>query len=170
MKLSVVIPARDEAGCITATLRKLLEMLRAAAIPCEIIVVDDGSRDDTADLVSRLAGGNPEVLLVRNDGRHGFGMAVRAGIGHATGDAIAVMMADSSDSPEDLVRYYRTLQEGWDCVFGSRFIRGSEIRDYPRFKLLINRAANWFIQAIFGLRLNDTTNAFKIYRREVMEG
>lgn len=170
MKLSVVIPARDEAGCIRATLDSVLAALRAESIPCEIIVVDDGSRDDTAALVRRHAAANPEILLVDNTGRHGFGMAVRTGLANMTGDAAAVMMADGSDSPADLIRYYRKLAEGWDCVFGSRFIAGGGVRDYPPHKLVINRAANWFIQAIFRLRLNDTTNAFKAYRREVIEG
>jgi dolichol-phosphate mannosyltransferase len=97
-------------------------------------------------------------------------MAVRAGLDEMTGDAVAIMMADASDSPDDLVRYFRKLEEGWDCVFGSRFVAGGRLQAYPRHKLIINRAANWFIQAIFGLRLNDTTNAFKAYRREVIEG
>src|SRR3954447_10091151 len=170
MKLSVVIPARDEAGSIGATLGPLLDALRAASIPNEIVVVDDGSGDETAERVRALALRNPEVRLVQNEGRHGFGMAVRAGLDEMTGDAVAIMMADASDSPDDLVRYYRKLEEGWDCVFGSRFVSGGTLRDYPTHKLLINRAANWFIQALFGLRLNDTTNAFKAYRREVIEG
>jgi dolichol-phosphate mannosyltransferase len=170
MKLSVVIPARDEGGSIGETLRVVLDALRAASVPSEIVVVDDGSRDDTGARVRQVAASNPEVVLVRNEGRHGFGMAVRAGLRHATGEAIAVMMADASDSPDDLVEYYRKLQEGWDCVFGSRFIRGGRVHDYPPHKLIINRMANWFIQTLFGLRLNDTTNAFKAYRREVIDG
>src|SRR3954468_15225905 len=170
MKLSVVIPARDEAGSIGDILSPLLDTLRAASIPSEIIVVDDGSGDETAERVRAFALCNPEVRLVQNEGRHGFGMAVRAGLDEMTGDAVAIMMADASDSPDALVSYFRKLEEGWDCVFGSRFVAGGRLQAYPRHKLIINRAANWFIQAIFGLRLNDTTNAFKAYRREVIEG
>jgi dolichol-phosphate mannosyltransferase len=81
-----------------------------------------------------------------------------------------VMMADGSDSPADLAAYYRKLEEGWDCVFGSRFIHGGRVVDYPSHKLVLNRLANWLIQVLFRLRLNDTTNAFKAYRREVVEG
>lgn len=95
-------------------------------------------------------------------------MAIRCGLAQAAGEAIAIMMADCSDSPQDLVRYYRKLNEGYDCVFGSRFIKGSEVIDYPMHKLLINRIANWFVRVLFQFRLNDTTNAFKIYRREVI--
>lgn len=169
MKLSVVIPARDEAGCIQATLDALVTALDGEAIPWEIVVVNDGSRDETAAIVRRAAARHAGIGLVENTGRHGFGLAVRAGLEHISGDAAAVMMADGSDSAADLVRYYRKLEEGWDCVFGSRFIAGAEVRDYPLHKLVINRVANWFIEAIFGLRLNDTTNAFKAYRREVLD-
>jgi dolichol-phosphate mannosyltransferase len=81
-----------------------------------------------------------------------------------------VMMADGSDSPEDVVRYYRKIEEGYDCAFGSRFIQGSKIIDYPLHKLAINRLANWFIRMLFRLRYNDITNAFKCYRREAIDG
>ena len=86
---------------------------------------------------------------MRNTGPHGFGLAVRVGLSQATGDAIAVMMADGSDSPADLVCYYRNLERGYDCAFGSRFISGSRIIDYPVHKLAINRMANWFIRLLF---------------------
>jgi dolichol-phosphate mannosyltransferase len=101
---------------------------------------------------------------------NGFGVAVRLGIENATGDAIAIMMADGSDSPHDLVCCYRKLVEGYDCVFGSRFISGSKVIDYPRHKLALNRLANWFIRALFRVQFNDYTNAFKLYRREVIQG
>jgi dolichol-phosphate mannosyltransferase len=170
MKFSVIIPARNEEESVGETIRAVADALRAAAIACEIIVVDDGSTDGTATRVRACAPSYPEVRLVANEGRHGFGMAVRAGIAHSTGDALAVMMADGSDSPGDLVAYYRKLLEGYDCVFGSRFIRGSRLIDYPWHKLVLNRLANWFIRILFGFRFNDTTNAFKCYHRKVIEG
>ena len=169
MKLSVIIPARDESGCVAGTVTSVLSALRKAGIPREILVVDDGSSDGTALLVEELAGREPDVRLVRNSDRHGFGMAVRLGIEHATGDAVAIFMADASDDPEDLVRYYRKLEEGYECVFGSRFIHGSKVLDYPPHKLLLNRCANLFIKSLFALRYNDITNAFKCYRREAIE-
>ncbi len=170
MKLSVVIPARDEEGSIAETATSIATTLTQQGIPYEIVVVDDGSTDQTATVVRQLAGCYQGIRLVTNSGRHGFGMAVRAGLEQATGDAIAVMMADGSDTATDLVKYYRKLQEGYDCVFGSRFIQGSRIIDYPVHKLAINRLANWFIRALFRLRLNDITNAFKCYRRQAIEG
>ena len=170
MKLSVVIPARDEEGCIEQTLVDVAATLLREQIPYEIVVVDDGSTDQTPGLVRRVTESYPGVRLVSNTGTHGFGLAVRAGLAQATGEAIAVMMADASDSPADLVRYYRKLQDGYDCAFGSRFMQGSKILDYPVHKLAINRMANWFIRILFGLRYNDITNAFKCYRRQAIEG
>jgi dolichol-phosphate mannosyltransferase len=170
MKLSVVIPARDEEGCIEQTLTDVAGALAREQIPYEIVVVDDGSTDDTAARVRRTQQRYPGVRLVSNDGPHGFGLAVRAGLAQASGDAIAVMMADASDSPEDLVRYYRKIEEGYDCAFGSRFMRGSKVIDYPIHKLTINRIANWYVKVLFRLRYNDITNAFKCYRREAIDG
>jgi dolichol-phosphate mannosyltransferase len=86
------------------------------------------------------------------------------------GDACAIMMADASDAPGDAVKYWRLLNDGWDCVFGSRFIKGGQVADYPRLKLFINRLANFFIKTLFNIPLNDTTNAFKAYRRTVIDG
>ena len=170
MKLSVVIPARNEEGSIEETISGLISTLRSAGIPYEIIVVDDGSTDSTAELVRRVASQSDGVTLVSNEDSHGYGMAVRAGLRRFTGDAVAIVMADNSDSPKDLVSYYQKLREGYECVFGSRFIRGGTVIDYPGHKLVLNRLANWFIMALFRLRCNDITNAFKCYRREAILG
>jgi dolichol-phosphate mannosyltransferase len=170
MKLSVVIPALDEVDSISDTVAGAVAALEREGIDYEIVVVDDHSTDETTSVVERIAGENPRVRCIRSAFEPGFGFAVRAGLEAYTGDAVAVMMADGSDDSEDLIRYHRELEEGWECVFGSRFIRGARLREYPRLKLAINRFANWFIRAIFRHRYNDTTNAFKAYRREVIEG
>lgn len=169
MIVSVVIPARNEEGSILEIIQAVTATLRREHIVYDLVIVDDGSTDRTADVVLRAAESDPGVRLVSNDRRHGFGLAVRTGLGAARGDAVAVMMADSSDSPEDLVAYCRKLDEGYDCVFGSRFIPGARVVDYPRHKLIVNRLANFFIRVLFGLRYNDVTNAFKCYRREVID-
>jgi len=168
--LSVVIPARDEAGCIAATVEHLHLELRLHGIPHEIVVVDDGSSDQTWLILQSTAERIPSLVPVHNPGPHGFGRAIQKGLATATGDATVIMMADESDDCRDVVRYWNVLNEGYDCVFGSRFMKRGGTIDYPWIKWVLNRFANLFIRVLFGIRLNDTTNAFKAYRREVIEG
>jgi dolichol-phosphate mannosyltransferase len=170
MKFSVVIPAFNEAENLPATVSGITQALAAAGLDHEIVVVNDGSSDDTEAAAARLAAADGRVRLVHNAGPHGFGLTVRSGLAASTGDAVAVMMADGSDSPADLVAYCRKILEGYDCVFGSRFIRDGRVTDYPLHKLLLNRLANWFIRVLFHLPYNDITNAFKCYRRTVLGG
>jgi dolichol-phosphate mannosyltransferase len=168
--LSVVIPARDEEGCIASTVEHLHLELRLNHIPHEIVVVDDGSSDRTGDIVKQLGSRIPEARLVINGSPHGFGRAISYGLQTMRGDAVVIMMADESDDCRDVVRYWNKLNEGWDAVFGSRFMKGGGTIDYPWLKLRINRMANFFIRLLFGISLNDTTNAFKAYRASVIEG
>ena len=169
-KLTVVIPARDEEGCIASTVEHLNLELRLREIPHEIVVVDDGSRDSTWEILETLKSRMPALAAVRNPGPHGFGRAIVYGLNHMTGDAVVVMMADESDDCRDVVRYWQILNEGWECVFGSRFVSGGGTIDYPQFKLFINRLVNFGIRLLFRIPLNDTTNAFKAYRRTVIDG
>lgn len=168
--LSIVIPARDEEGCIAATIEHLDIEMRLRGIPHEIVVVDDGSTDSTWKILRELQTRIPSLSPVRNPGPHGFGRAIVKGFEHATGDALIVMMADESDDCRDAVRYWEILNQGWDAVFGSRFVKGGGVIDYPLPKLLVNRAANLFLRLLFGAPLNDFTNAFKAYRRTVIDG
>ena len=168
--LSVVLPARDEEGCIEATVRHLHLELSMHQVPHEIIVVDDGSTDRTWEILTRLTGDVPTLRPVQNTGAHGFGLAIRFGLSQMQGDAVTIMMADETDDVRDTVVYWNKLNEGWDCVFGSRFIKGGGTIDYPAVKYFFNRLANLVIRFLFRIRLNDTTNAFKAYRRTVIEG
>jgi dolichol-phosphate mannosyltransferase len=168
--LSVVIPARNEEGCIASTVRHLHLELSLNNIPHEIVVVDDGSTDRTWDILQELRSTLPELAPVRNEGDHGFGRAILLGLDRISGDAVVIMMADESDDSRDVVRYWKKLNEGWECVFGSRFIKGGGVIDYPWIKLQVNRLANTFLKLLFNISLNDTTNAFKAYRRTVIEG
>ncbi len=169
VKLSVVIPAHNEEGSIAPTVLAFSERLGEEGIDYEIVVVDDASTDRTAQIVRELGASDPRVVYVANAYRNGFGFAVRAGLDAFTGDAVAVVMADLSDHPDDLVAYYRLLDAGYDCAFGSRFLAGGATHDYPRVKLVLNRLVNLGIRGLFGHGYDDTTNAFKAYRREVIE-
>jgi dolichol-phosphate mannosyltransferase len=168
--LSLVIPAHNEEGCIVPTIESITKLLESEKINYEILVINDNSRDRTEELLQQLSAENNRVRYLNNYFPNGFGFAVRCGLENFRGDAVAIIMADSSDSPSNIVDYYNHLQEGYDCIFGSRFIKGGKVIDYPLHKLYINRIANLFIQILFGLNLNDTTNAFKAYRREVIGG
>lgn len=167
--LSVVIPARDEAASIRATVAGIVDVLEGAGIDYEVIVVDDASTDTTGEIVRSYASRNSRVRYFRSHNPPGFGHTVRAGLDVFRGDVVAVVMADGSDDPRDLVRYVAVIDEGYDCAFGSRFVRGATVHDYPRFKLVLNRVVNTGIRVLFRSGYNDTTNAFKAYRREVIE-
>ena len=168
--LSVVIPARDEEGCIASTVEHLHLELRLAGIPHEIVVVDDGSSDGTWKILLDLKERISELKPLLNEEQHGFGRAVTYGLDNSSGDAVTIMMADESDDCRDVVRYWKQLCAGYDCVFGSRFVRGGGVIDYPRVKYVVNRTANLFLRLLFHIKLNDVTNAFKAYRREVIDG
>lgn len=168
--LSVVIPAKDEEGCIASTVQHLHVELRLRSVPHEIVVVDDGSADRTWEILQEQSATVPELRPIRNNGENGFGRAVQVGLERASGDAVVLMMADESDDCRDVVRYWEKLNEGFDCVFGSRFIKGGGVIDYPPVKMMLNRLANFFLRVLFRHSLNDTTNAFKAYRKTVIEG
>lgn len=167
---SVIVPARDEEESLPSTIAEIHAAFGAEQIPHEIVVVDDGSKDRTWQILQELKLTIPEIAPVKNAGLNGFGRAVVCGLDHSKGDAVVIMMADASDSPKDAVKYWRLLNEGFDCAFGSRFMPGSEVIDYPRLKLFVNRIANFLVRVGFNIPLNDTTNAFKAYRRTVIDG
>jgi dolichol-phosphate mannosyltransferase len=170
LKLSLVVPARNEAASLPSTLAALAERLAREAIDYEIVVVDDGSTDGTDRAAREYGRSNPRVVVVSNAGPHGYGRAVALGLSAFTGEAVVIVMADGSDDPADVVAYHRILEKRADCAFGSRWIAGGRVVDYPWAKRWLNRAANTFIRLLFGLRYDDVTNAFKGYRREVIDG
>jgi dolichol-phosphate mannosyltransferase len=168
--LSIVIPARDEAGCIASTVTHLHVELDLQHIRHEIVVVDDGSSDKTWEILQELTKIIPQLKPVQNLGEHGFGRAIQCGLNSFTGDAVVIMMADESDDCRDAARYWRELNKGFDAVFGSRFVKGGGVIDYPKIKLFVNRVVNFMIRVVFRIPLNDTTNAFKAYRRTTIDG
>jgi dolichol-phosphate mannosyltransferase len=172
MKLSVVIPAYNEALDLPETLGALYEELCANDIQHELLVVNDNSKDDTEKVLAELQQRIPTLQVIFNPPPYnGFGYAIRKGLENFSGDCVAIVMADLSDSPKDLVTFYRTFEEGGvDCVFGSRFIKGGKVLDYPRTKLFLNRLVNTLIRWVFHIKYNDCTNAFKLYSAQAIEG
>jgi dolichol-phosphate mannosyltransferase len=169
MKLSIVMPAQNEEGSVAKTVEGVVAALEGEGIDYEVVVVNDDSEDSTEAVVAAMGEQNPRIRVHRSHNERGFGNAIRAGLDVFAGDAVAIVMADASDNPRDLVLYHRLLEEGYDCAFGSRFVAGAKVFDYPRVKYVVNRLANQFIRILFRHRYNDTTNAFKAYRREVIE-
>ena len=170
-KLSIVIPAYNEEGSIADIVHALYSTLQDQDIEHEILVVNDHSKDNTLDVLEKLAPDVPTLRVETNISPNGFGYAVRYGLDRFSGDCVAVMMADLSDDPLDLVRFYNRLcEDDLDCVFGSRFIKGGTIVDYPLYKKMANRVANTIVRYVMRIKYNDCTNAFKLYRRSTIEG
>lgn len=170
MKLSVIIPAHNEEACIKKTVFDIVQELTREHISHEVIVVNDGSTDRTENVLRDITQSQATVRYINNEKPNGFGLAVRKGLEVFTGDCAAIVMGDGSDSPADITKYFRKIEEGYECAFGSRFMKESRIKDYPTHKLILNRMANYFIKILFGLSYNDITNAFKCYHRKVING
>jgi len=171
MKLSIIIPAYNEEESIAQTIDSLENALNTIKIDHEVIIVNDNSKDNTENILKELVIKYPCIKYITNTGPNGFGYAVRFGLANFSGDCVAVMMADLSDSPYDLIKYYTTMVEkNVDCVFGSRWIKGGKVIDYPFLKKMINRMANRIIRILMNIQYNDTTNAFKLYKKEVIQG
>ena len=168
LKLSVIIPAHNEEKNINETASRIIPLLVREKIPFELLLVNDNSADGTLAVLRDLARKYEMVRIVDRTPPNGFGRAVRAGLNSFDGDVVMIVMADLSDDPNDIVKYYRKIEEGYDCVFGSRFLKASVVEDYPLLKLLVNRVVNRMLQLLFMTRHNDLTNAFKAYRAEVI--
>lgn len=171
MKLSIVIPAYNEEAVIEKTVTSFHNKLKKEKIPHEILVINDNSKDKTEAILKKLEKTIKELRHTNNIPPNGFGFAVRRGLEDFSGDCVAIVMADMSDRPVDLVAYYRKMIEGdYDAVFGSRFIKGGKVIDYPKNKIFLNRFTNNLIKILFGVRYNDVTNAFKLYKKETING
>ena len=168
MKLSVVIPAHNEQDCIEKVAESLISELERNAIAYEVIIVNDNSIDATASKLEAIAKIHPAVKIIQAEPPKGFGRAIRKGLENVSADIVVIYMGDGSDDPRDAVKYYNKILEGYDCVFGSRFIKGSNAAGYPKIKLILNRMGNAIIQLLFLIDYNDVSNAFKAYRIEAI--
>lgn len=166
MKLSIIIPLRNEEFLIKKIVDQLQSKLKI--IPYEIIFINDFSTDNTVKVTKELIKTKPQINIYDNK-KKGLGGTITEGINKATGEVICIMMSDLSDSIDDLEKYYSTIKdENIDAVFGSRFIRGSRIVDYPKKKLILNRIFNIITKLLFISDYNDFTNAFKIYKKNAL--
>ena len=166
MKLSIIIPIKNEELLIKKIIDKLQSKLKS--LPYEIIFINDFSTDSTTKITKELIKTKPEINIYDNT-RNGLGGAITQGINKANGEAVCIMMSDLSDSTDDLERYYNIIKnENVDAVFGSRFIQGAKVVDYPKKKLILNRIFNIITKLLFISNYNDFTNAFKIYRKSAL--
>jgi dolichol-phosphate mannosyltransferase len=168
MLFSFVIPAYNEEKNLRGTVLELTDALKKESMDYEIIIVDDASEDETRGVGDALTDEDARVRIVSRMAPSGFGRAIRTGLTEITGDGVIIYMADQSDEPRDAIAYCRKLEEGYDCVFGSRFVRGSRVERYPPVKRFINRLVNRMLQLVFLCPYNDLTNAFKAYRTSVV--
>lgn len=171
MKLSVVIPAYNEELNIVKTVCAFFDELHKEGIDHEILVINDNSTDDTLKLVENLEKEVPTLRHLTNMAPNGYGYACQKGLNNYTGDCVAITMADLSDDPKDLVKYYRTMEQfNCDMVFGTRWSKDSKVVNYPKNKLWLNRLVNHFIRFIFLFKYNDVTNGFKLFSRATIDG
>ena len=166
MKLSIIIPIRNEELLVTKTVEQIKNKLKN--LPYEIIFINDFSTDHTINIVEELVKTNPQINIFNNK-KKGLGGAITLGINKANGESVCIMMSDLSDNINDLEEYYKIISsENVDAVFGSRFVKGSIITDYPKKKLILNRIFNIITKLLFFSDYNDFTNAFKIYKKNAL--
>ncbi|MCB9256462.1 MAG: glycosyltransferase family 2 protein [Chitinophagales bacterium] len=169
MELCIIIPAKNEELSLRETIENIQNKLKDE-LPFNILVVNDHSDDGTLLLLEKLASSFPNLKYVSNEWEGGVGNAIRYGMSMWHGDILALCMADGSDAPQDILLSYKKIQkEGFDCVFGSRFIKGGRVKNYPIIKLSLNRIFNTWVRIVSGNKYNDFTNIFKVYNRRAIE-
>ena len=166
---SIVMPAYNEQDVIEATLLELIQHLDTQGFNYEIIVVNDGSTDDTEAILQQIEKTHKQVRHINNPGPNGYGNAIRKGLENYKGGAVVIVTSDGSDAPKDVAAYFSNIQDGYDCAFGNRFLPQATVTGYPKIKLFINRIANIFVALLLGSKYKDFTNGFKCYRREVID-
>jgi glycosyltransferase involved in cell wall biosynthesis len=163
LDLSIVVPVLDEEDNVAPLYERLSKALRALGRSYEIIVVDDGSRDDTYERLAQLADGDDALKLIKLRRNFGQTAAMSAGFDHAVGDIVIPMDGDLQNDPADIATLLEKLDEGYDVVSGWRKDRqDSAVRRLP------SRMANWLIGRVTGVRLHDYGCTLKAYRAEVI--
>ena len=168
MTLSIIIPCKNEEDLIYKNLYMINNKIKKSIKKYQIIIINDFSEDNTLQITKKFAK-NFKNIIVKNNKIKGLGGAINLGIKVSTNKFVCIMMADLSDSPRDLINYYNIISTNkLDAVFGSRFIKGSNLVDYPLRKLIYNRIFNYFVKIFFLSDYNDFTNAFKIYKKQTL--
>jgi glycosyltransferase involved in cell wall biosynthesis len=169
-KYSIVIPAYNESGRIPATLKSVLECVRASGWSAEILVVDDGSRDTTADVVRAFAASAPEVRLIQNPGNHGKGYSVRNGMLQALGEIVMFTDADLSAPIEEAELLFAAIADGADIAIGSRWLeRTRQTIRQPLYRQFFGRCFNGVTRFVMGLHFADTQCGFKAFTRDAAQ-
>ncbi len=161
--LTIIIPVKNEEQLIKNSIDQLLNEIKN--IDFEVLIIDDFSNDNTYEIVKELTIKDERVKLYQNK-QKGLGPLIDLGIEKSMGEFVCIMMSDLSDDIQDLKVYYEKISNSnFDAILGSRFIKDSDIRDYPIIKLILNRIFNYFVKILFLSNYNDFTNAFKIYKK-----
>jgi glycosyltransferase involved in cell wall biosynthesis len=172
MKTSIIIPAYNEEDIIKKTVRDVDRVMRGKKYDYEILVVNDNSDDNTLRILRELAKSNKRLKIADKKsniaGPSGLGSAIRFGFKKSSGDLLIPFMGDLSDDPRDIPKFIEKINEGYDVICGSRFIGNVSIENYPTIKLICNRIYNKAFATFFGLHISDISNAFKAYRRAVI--
>ena len=164
--LTIIVPVRNESDYIASLYNYFLNSLKN--IDYEVLIINDFSDDNTFEQCLSLEKKDNRIKALNNK-KKGLGGAINLGIKKASGNFVTIMMADQSDDINDLVKYYESINEkSYDAILGSRFLKESRVVNYPFQKLVLNRIFNFFVSIIFWNKYNDYTNAFKIYKKEVL--
>ena len=165
--LTILIPVRDEEENVKIISKEIIDKILCKNY--EILFVNDFSQDRTEDVILEIMKNEVSIRYINNQ-KKGLGGAIQAGIKESEGKFVCIMMSDSSDTVEDLNTYYNTISsDNFDAVFGSRFIKGGRTVNYPLIKYILNRLGNRLAQFLMWSDLNDFTNGFKIYKKEVLD-
>jgi glycosyltransferase involved in cell wall biosynthesis len=170
LSYSLVIPAYNESSRIRPTLDEILRYTGEKKWDVEILVVDDGSRDDTSAIVREYGGAHPQVQLIQNPGNRGKGYSVRNGMLHASGDICLFTDADLSSPIAEAEKLFEAIRQGADIAIGSRWLRAElQTERQPLYRQAFGRIFNLLLRIVLGLRFRDTQCGFKAFRREAAQ-
>ena len=168
MSISIIIPCKNEENTILKTVNILKKKIKNKITNYEFILINDFSTDGTLKVIKKISKNSKNVNFSNNKNK-GLGGAINLGVKVSKKKFIVIVMADLSDDPNDLIRYYKEINKNnLDAIFGSRFTKKSKVIDYPIRKLIYNRIFNFLVKIIFLSDYNDFTNAFKIYKKSTL--